>query len=74
MKFDEYSIEIGLQYGRKVLDNQWYKAIEVVLSVALSDVRNLPKLGFKSSPIPFADYIEKWVSAYEKGSMPRVRP
>jgi SinI restriction endonuclease len=73
--FDEYAVGIGLRYGKETLGNQWNTSIEAVLTVALGDIRNMPRLGFRTSPIPFRQYIEKWVSAYQKGyaSRPSIK-
>lgn len=66
-KFDEYSPDTGIKYGKEIIGKAWDISIESVLLVALSDKRNLPKLGFKSEPIDFKAYIGKWVVSYQKG-------
>lgn len=75
-EFNEYTTELGIKYGEEIAGVYWNDAIKVVLSIALSDKRNLPNLGYKDKKIvPLKEYIGKWVKSYFKGysSRPSVK-
>lgn len=67
-KFDVYSEEKAIEYGKLQAGDRWNNEVATVLLVALRDKRNLPRLGFKEKTIiHFQSYIEKWVIRYFKG-------
>ncbi len=67
-KFNEYSTELGIKYGKEFAGFAWNNAIEVVLSVALTDLRNLPILSYKDKThINFKEYVQKWTKKYLNG-------
>lgn len=70
-QFDVFSVETGIEHGKDYLGEVWSKAVETVLSVALNNPDRLPTLSFIVRPIPFREYIEKWVTSYQKGHQNR---
>lgn len=66
-KFDDFQAKKRSRL-RKLCKDAYTKELGVVLSVAFSDIRNLPALGFnQDEPIPLKEYVEKWVSRYLSG-------
>lgn len=68
--FDE-NLENSLEYLSEICGaEQYYDDLRVVLSVAIKDVRNLPKLGFSGTNISVRAYTqkykEKYVNAYNR--------
>ena len=67
-KFDDFSGEKAISLAKTFAKDAYTKELGVVLSVAFSDIRNLPALGFnQDEPIPLKEYVEKWVSRYLSG-------
>ena len=69
-KFDDFSGEKAISLAKTFAKDAYTKELGVVLSVAFSDIRNLPALGFnQDEPIPLKEYVEKWVSRYLSGCL-----
>lgn len=70
-----YSIENVLEIARAIAGNDYSEQLEVVLTVAISDKRNLPTFRITKDVIPLDEYVTKWVTAYLKGytNRPSVR-
>ena len=65
--FDEFEVTTALKYAKQVAKEKYDDALETVLTVAFSDLRNLPTLRFpKEKTIILKEYVEKWVNAYFK--------
>lgn len=76
IKFDNYDPKNAIEYAKQFAREQYSDEMGTVLTVALKDLRNLPRLGYKGvDAIPFKDYISKWVEKFLKGfnSRPSVR-
>jgi hypothetical protein len=71
--FDEENFDNVYTYARGFAGNAYSDALEVVLTTALSDKRNLPSLRYPKKingveqEIPLKDYIKKWVSKFLNG-------
>ncbi|MFR6635330.1 MAG: hypothetical protein ACLUQ6_12060 [Alistipes onderdonkii] len=62
-KFDDFSGDKAISLAKTFAKDAYTKELGVVLSVAFSDIRNLPALGFnQDEPIPLKEYVKKWVS------------
>ena len=67
-KFDDFSGDKAISLAKTFAKDAYTKELGVVLSVAFSDIRNLPALGFnQDEPIPLKEYVKKWVSRYFSG-------
>lgn len=71
--FDEENFDNILLYAREHAGGDYSKGLEVVITTAFSDIRNLPKLRYPkkvegvSQPVPLKEYVGKWVKKYLKG-------
>lgn len=66
--FDDFSVKKAISLAKTFAKDAYTKELGVVLSVAFSDIRNLPALGFnQDEPIPLKEYVKKWVSRYFSG-------
>jgi hypothetical protein len=70
-----YSVPDALSFARRFAGHDYSEQLEVVLTVAMGDKRNLPSLRIIKPIIPLDEYIEKWVLAYLRGykNRPSVR-
>lgn len=75
LKFDSYTIEAAIGFLKQHSGTAYSADLEVVARAAFSHQRNLPSLGYKTSPIPLSDYCKKWAERYLKGynNRPSVR-
>lgn len=76
VKFDNYDVALAVKSAKLFADKKYTPEMEIVLTVAFSDKRNLPALGFKDDKvIPIADYTEAWVKRYLKAydNRPSIR-
>lgn len=57
-KFDDFSGDKAISLAKTFAKDAYTKELGVVLSVAFSDIRNLPALGFnQDEPIPLKEYV-----------------
>jgi hypothetical protein len=75
-KFDTLNSRLAIATAKAVAQKAYTNELETVITVAFSDIRNLPALGFKQdSSISNKDYVEKWVMRYLKAyeNRPSIR-
>ncbi|MGP8217705.1 MAG: SinI family restriction endonuclease [Bacteroidia bacterium] len=63
IKFDNLSVKAAIAIAKMAAQEAYTSEMETVITVAFSDKRNLPALGFKQD-IPIKDYVETWVRKY----------
>lgn len=74
-ELSSYSAEIAIEIAKRIAGANYSEQLAAVLTVAISNKRNLPTFRIKSDVIPLETYVEKWVTAYLRGynNRPSVR-
>lgn len=74
-ELSSYSTEKATEIAKNVAGSDYSKQLETVLTVAISEKRNLPTLRIKDKVISLDVYVDKWVKAYLGGykNRPSVR-
>jgi hypothetical protein len=75
-EFDSTESKKAIAYAKEFAGSEYTDEMGIVLTVALSDKRNLPTLGYTDEyPIPLRNYVSLWVKKYLNGfnSRPSVK-
>lgn len=70
--FDE-NLDNLLEYAQEIAGDDYTDSMGIVITVAFSDLRNLPALRYPKKvmgvdqPIPLKEYLAKWIDKYLKG-------